>query len=59
MLTYSVTGLPPGLSISAVTGVISGTVLSTFADHGPYAVTAFATDTAGNAGMREFRLDGL
>ena len=50
MLTFSATGLPPGLSINAVTGVISGTIDHTAS--GPtgaqiYAVAVTATDSAG------------
>jgi hypothetical protein len=41
-LTYSATGLPPGLTINATTGVISGTL--TFTSAGTYTVTATASD---------------
>jgi hypothetical protein len=41
-LTYSATGLPPGLSINATTGVISGTVPYTAS--GTYTVTVSASD---------------
>ncbi|HXY43188.1 MAG TPA: putative Ig domain-containing protein, partial [Acidimicrobiales bacterium] len=43
-LTFSATGLPPGLSISA-TGMISGTPTTP----GPYTVTVTATDTTTSA----------
>jgi uncharacterized repeat protein (TIGR01451 family) len=43
-LTYSATGLPPGLSIDASTGVISGTIAAGAAQGGPYTVTVTATD---------------
>jgi hypothetical protein len=42
-LTYSETGLPPGLNISD--GTISGTIASNAASGTPYAVTITATDT--------------
>ena len=42
-LTYSATGLPPGLSIST-TGLISGTVSSGDSANGPYAATVTASD---------------
>jgi hypothetical protein len=41
-LTYSATGLPPGLSISTSTGVISGILSNTASAGGPYAVTVSA-----------------
>jgi hypothetical protein len=43
-LTYSATGLPPGLSISSASGLISGTPTG---PSGPYSVTVTASD--GNA----------
>jgi putative Ig domain-containing protein/calcineurin-like phosphoesterase family protein len=42
-ITYSATGLPPGLLINATSGVISGTIAGTSA--GTYATTLRATDT--------------
>ena len=43
-LTCSAAGLPPGLSINAATGVISGTVSSAASLTTPYSVTVTATD---------------
>ncbi|MBP2326767.1 subtilisin family serine protease [Kibdelosporangium banguiense] len=48
--TWSATGLPPGLSIGASTGLISGTATTA----GTYNVTATATATAGGAGSASF-----
>jgi O-glycosyl hydrolase len=42
-LTYTVTGLPPGLSINSATGVISGTPTTA----GTYSVTVTVTDGTG------------
>ena len=44
-LTYSATGLPPGLSIDSSTGVISGTTNTTVAD---YSVTVTGTNSCGS-----------
>jgi hypothetical protein len=43
-LTYSATGLPPGLSINASSGRISGAISSTAAANSPYSVTVSASD---------------
>jgi hypothetical protein len=42
VLTYSASGLPPGLSVNSSTGVISGT--PTFTSAGTYSVTATVSD---------------
>ncbi|MCJ7725043.1 MAG: putative Ig domain-containing protein, partial [Acidimicrobiia bacterium] len=44
LLTWSATGLPPGLSIDAVSGVITGMVSFDAAAGSPYAVTVTVTD---------------
>ena len=49
-LTYAATGLPPGLSINALTGVISGTLLN----QGSYSVTLTATDSNGLSTSQSF-----
>jgi SdrD B-like domain/Putative Ig domain len=43
-LSYTATGLPPGLAIGAATGVISGQIISTAAAGSPYTVTVTASD---------------
>ena len=52
--SYTATGLPLGLSIAPTTGLITGTVVSTFTQHGPYSVTVTASDAAGNTGIAAF-----
>ena len=49
-LTFSATGLPPGLSIDPVTGDMSGTPTT----GGTYPVTVKATDNAGSSGTTRF-----
>jgi cyclophilin family peptidyl-prolyl cis-trans isomerase len=50
-LTYSATGLPPGLSINAGTGLISGTITGGAFKTSPFSVTVTVTDgTFSNTG---------
>lgn len=43
-ITFSATGLPPGLSIDAANGLITGTVAAPNPGASPYSVTVFASD---------------
>ncbi|MHB8973310.1 MAG: putative Ig domain-containing protein [Pirellulaceae bacterium] len=56
LLTYSATGLPAGLSINPVSGVISGTVNYTDAEtsNGVYNVTVSASTADGSIGSQTF-----
>src|SRR5262249_47491931 len=49
-LTYSASGLPPGLSINASTGLISGTLTTA----GTYSVTATVNDGHGGTASQSF-----
>jgi len=50
-LTWQATGLPPGLSIHATTGVISGTVSATASTGSPYAVRVTVRDAVAQASI--------
>lgn len=50
-VSYAAAGLPPGLSIDAATGVISGTTTATI---GSYHVTLTATDGTGSSASASF-----
>ena len=47
-LTFTTTGLPPGLSLDPTTGQITGILPSDASTHGPYTVYVTAADPAGN-----------
>ncbi|WP_447981523.1 retention module-containing protein [Achromobacter kerstersii] len=60
VLTYSATGLPPGLSIDPATGIITGTLdrsASQGGTDGVYSVTITATDKAGASVTQDFSWD--
>jgi hypothetical protein len=46
IITFSADGLPPGLSVNSVTGLISGTIDLDASSGSPYTVTVTATDDA-------------
>ncbi len=48
-LTFAASGLPPGLTIDPLTGIITGTVSVGAATNGPYLVTVTVSD--GNGGL--------
>jgi len=55
-VTYSVAGLPEGLSIDPQTGVISGVVDGSASQDGPYDVRVTATDAQGDSVDTNFAL---
>ena len=50
-LTFSATGLPPGLSINSATGLITGTLSDTAATGSPYLVTVTVSDSTANTSV--------
>ncbi len=46
-LTFTATGLPPGMAIDPTTGIITGTLPADASQAGPYTVTVTATDPDG------------
>ena len=46
-LSFAATGLPPGLTLNPVTGIISGTLAANASVAGPYVVVVTATDPSG------------
>ena len=57
LLTFTATGLPPGLSLDPVTGRISGTLAGSASAASPYSVTITATDPSGADIFADGRLD--
>ena len=53
-LVFSATGLPPGLTIDTVTGVVSGTIAGSSSAAGSYAVVVTATDPSGASASTSF-----
>ncbi len=53
-LRYAAANLPPGLSIDAATGRVTGTIGARASASGPYAVTITATDDKGAAAAETF-----
>jgi VCBS repeat-containing protein/CshA-type fibril repeat protein len=47
-LTFTASGLPPGLTIDTETGIITGTLDPDASQGGPYTVTVIATDPSGD-----------
>ncbi|HHN67758.1 MAG TPA: tandem-95 repeat protein, partial [Thermopetrobacter sp.] len=58
-LTYSATGLPPGLSIDPASGEISGTIDPAASQNGPYTVTVTADDGEGGPASISFVIEVL
>ncbi|QEK93958.1 retention module-containing protein [Achromobacter insolitus] len=59
-LTFTATGLPPGLTIDPNTGIITGTIdhsASQGGNNGVYTVTVTATDPSGATTSQEFNWD--
>jgi hypothetical protein len=54
-LEFDVTGLPPGLTLDPVSGVIGGTPAAGSASGSPYAVQITATDDAGASAQQIFQ----
>jgi hypothetical protein len=48
-LNFSATGLPPGLVVDPIGGVISGTIANNAASSNPYLVTVTANDSSANS----------
>ncbi len=55
-LSYSATGLPPGLTLNAATGQITGTIPSDASVKGPYTVTVSASDGQGGSVASTFTI---
>ncbi len=53
-ISFTSTTLPPGLSINATTGVITGSLPANASDGGPYSVTIVGTDISGATATQTF-----
>ena len=53
-LTFTVTGLPPGLAIDPNTGIVSGTIDQSASQNGPYTVTLTVDDGVGGTTTETF-----
>ncbi|WP_371396900.1 Ig-like domain-containing protein [Fretibacter rubidus] len=53
-LSFSATGLPPGLSLDSTTGLVTGTLLPGASANGPYTVIITATDAGGLSVSTDF-----
>ena len=53
-ITFTATGLPPGISISPETGIVSGTVSHEAAAGSPFNATVTVTDSAGAVATNSF-----
>jgi hypothetical protein len=53
-LAYAATGLPPGVSVNAATGLISGSIAAGAAGASPYTVVASVDDGRGGTDSRTF-----
>ena len=58
-LFFDATGLPEGLQIDPLTGIVSGTLESNASQFGPYLITVVATDADGDRAESTFTITAL
>ncbi|MGJ8597540.1 putative Ig domain-containing protein, partial [Sulfitobacter sp.] len=58
-LLFDAIGLPEGLQIDPLTGIISGTIESNASQYGPYLITVIATDADGDRAESTFTITAL